>query len=110
MNEALPRTGVVVPDLDWSAADLDQRMTGRGGVEFSGTLVLRGEPVGSFECRGDGYPVHVTIRDEGHRSEWGRWVEALAAIDQPGPELIGIAEEAAVEVLLAETEAGQTDR
>ena len=107
MNEALPRTGVVVPDLDWSAADLDQRMTGRGGVEFSGTLVLRGEPVGTFECRGDGYPLDVRIRDESHRNEWGRWVDALAAIDQPGPGLIGIAEEAAVEVLLAEAEIGQ---
>lgn len=108
MNEALPRTGIVAPDLDWSAGEIDQRMTGRGGVEFSGTLVLRGETVGSFECRGDGHPVHVVIRDASHRDEWDRWVGALVAIDQPSGELIGIGEEAAVEVLLAETEAGQT--
>lgn len=108
MNEALPRTGVVVPDLAWVATNIAQRLTGQGGVEFSGNLVLRGETVGTFECRGDGYPLDVRIRDAEQRAEWERWVEALAAIDQPGADLIGIPEEAAVEVLLAEAEAGQT--
>ena len=107
MSVPLPHTGVLVPSDDWTVVDLHQALTGQGGVAFHAKLARGGDVVGTFDCRGDGYPTNVRIDDADHRSAWRAWVAALDAIEQPGPGLIGSGEESAIEALIAETEAAE---